>query len=273
MCAVKGDDMLTDGMLGGDLLETDADMVTRVEAEAFKGGLRDDAVYVSDVVTQDEVARAAETFEQQSKEVLGDLDGIISNTKLEAPDAMIGAGKTGCSAAYATLLDDVCKSVQAAAAPPGEALKGVIFADGQAPPESSDVSAMHSAPREGDVGYVVMAQLAATAATRELGSDASELQHPTAAAGDNRVAFGHTIPRTIPRTVVQVTGTSSAPVFVCCSEMSAMPRRILAEEKKAGKNEADAADGDAASAAKYQTAKGGRARAFFQAQGCHGMVQ
>jgi hypothetical protein len=80
---VKGDDLLNSDMLSGDLLETNSEMITRVEVQAYEGGLGDELVtFVNNDITQLELARATEAFEHQSKEVLSQLGDIVPDAAL-----------------------------------------------------------------------------------------------------------------------------------------------------------------------------------------------
>jgi hypothetical protein len=72
--------------------------------------------------------------------------------------------------------------------------------------------------------------------------------------------------------VALVPGTGSAPVWACCSARSAMPRRRLAAEKKSGTSAGVVSD-DEDMQGKKTVKRGERARAFFEASGCHGLVQ
>ena len=79
-------------------------------------------------------------------------------------------------------------------------------------------------------------------------------------------------------------------VMVCCATSSAMPRRTLSSERKwksatggeggeggeggkGGEGDDDEVDPSEGAAARAKRPQGSRAETFFNAEGCHGMVQ
>ena len=189
---VKGDDLLNRDMLSGDLLETHSEMITRVEVQAYEGGLGDELVtFVNNDITQLELARATEAFEHQSKEVLSQLGDIV-------PDA--------------ALMHDIWDDGDA----PGEHRQGGHSAGALGPEVGGDnalvdetahsdgLPSAHTVPAKPagtvsadtpeevvqDPGGARLAELCEAVAGRELATDAVEENRAKPLTGDNHVVFG-----------------------------------------------------------------------------------